>query len=76
MADLTVKFPCTVCDGTGTVMEGQPGEQSEVPCGNCNGDGSTQEAIIVDSADFVDKINDNADKLDDIWEALPQGWKN
>ena len=68
MADLLIKYPCTVCDGTGVITAGDPPTESQ--CTNCNGDGNTQEAYIIDSGDLVDKIDDIGDKLDDIIEKL------
>jgi len=81
MEDLIIKYPCPICNGTGKVMIGDPPVEQQ--CGHCNGDGSTEEAVIIDSGDILDTIlediagvfpndqkQDLRDKLNDIEDKL------
>jgi len=66
---------CTACNGVGTRMvvnlvTGEPYLQD--PCEYCEGDGQMPAFTLDDTLlqDIRDKLDDNGNKLDDIWEKL------
>jgi len=78
---------CTDCKGTGfkTRFTGSTEEgeitSEEYTCPVCDGNGEIVAqtidlgTLLETIADMADKVNDVIQKLDGIWEVLPDGWK-
>ena len=75
MATNDIKERCSRCKGTGIDADIFDAQGNPVPesCTICNGDGWITQAKTESDpalADILDKVNDNKEKLDEIWNKL------